>query len=153
MTVRLPARLGAHPVSVWTIKHVINPLDRLAVRLSGGRLAQPSSLVLPTVLLTVVGRRSGTERTLPLVFVPDGESFVVANARPAGERRNPWVANMRAAGAGLVRVQGRTHEVCARELHGEELDRWWPELVDVWPAFSDHYAATGERAVFRLTPT
>jgi deazaflavin-dependent oxidoreductase (nitroreductase family) len=146
------AGLGSHPVSVWVIKHVVSPLDRLVVRVSRGRLPQPSGLVLPTVLMTTVGRRSGIERTVPLVFVRDGDSYVVANARPAGERRNPWVANLRDAGRARIRHRGSTIEVTARELDGDELERWWPELVGVWPAFAEHFAATGERSVFVLTP-
>lgn len=145
-------RLGSHRASVWMIKHVVSPLDRLVVKLSRGRLRQPSGLVLPTILLTTVGRRSGRERTVPLVFVRDGDAFVVANARPAGERRNPWVANLRAAGAGRVRHGRNVIEVTAHELDDAESDRWWPKLVEVWPAFAEHFAATRERAVFVLTP-
>jgi hypothetical protein len=33
-----------------------------------------------------------------------------------------------------------------------QTERWWPHLVEVWPAFADHYDATGERAVFVLEP-
>lgn len=151
MTSRL-GWLGSHPVSVWTIKHIISPLDRLVVRVSRGRIPQPSSIALPTVLMTTIGRRSGQERTIPLVFVRDDEAFVVANARPEGERRNPWVANLRAAGGGRVKIRGNVIKVRARELEGAELERWWPLLVEVWPAFAVHYAATGERAAFVLTP-
>jgi hypothetical protein len=43
--------------------------------------------------------------------------------------------------------------VLACELSGPEVERWWAELVRVWPAFARHYAATNERAVFVLTPT
>ena len=31
-------------------------------------------------------------------------------------------------------------------------DTWWPALTEVWPAFDEHYRATGERAVFALEP-
>lgn len=146
-------RFGSHRIGVWVVKHVVSPLDRLVLRASRGRLPQPSSLVLPTVLLTVAGRRSGLERTVPLVFVRDGGSFVVGNARPAGERRNPWVANLLAAGRGRLQHRRDVFEVTAREVGPEEVDVWWPQLVEVWPAFADHFAATRERTVFVLTPS
>jgi len=41
--------------------------------------------------------------------------------------------------------------VSARELDDAEVEEWWPLLAAVWPAFGDHYAATGERSVFELT--
>lgn len=145
-------RMGSHPIFVWAVKHLVSPLDRLVVRISGGRIRPPSSLAVPTLLLTTVGRRSGEERTTPLVYVRDDDRFVVANARPAGERRNPWVLNLRASGQGRIRLRKETHRVTARELDDSEVERWWPLLVKVWPAFGEHYASTGERTVFALEP-
>ena len=149
-----PARryLGSHPVAVWAIKHLVSPLYRLVVKVSRGRLAPPSSIAVPTLLLTTRGRVSDQERTIPLVCISDGGRFVVANARPAGERRNPWVANLRAAGQGRVRHGGRMFPIRARELDDSEADQYWSALVEVWPAFAEHYAATGERTVFVLEP-
>ena len=106
--------------------------------------------MVPTLLLTTVGRRSGKERTTPLVYVRDGDRFVVANARPAGERRNPWVLNLRAAGKGVVKLRKQIVNVAARELADSDAEQWWPLLVRRWQAFEDHYAATGERTVFVL---
>ncbi len=145
-------RLGAHPAAVWVIKHVVSPLDRAVVRVSRGRLPPPSRIAVPTLLLTTVGRRSGRARTIPLVYVRDGHRYVVANARPAGERRNPWIANLRASGRARIRVRGRTMPVLAHELDESEVGRWWPSLTDRWPAFAAHYAATGERTAFILEP-
>lgn len=88
---------------------------------------------------------------MPLVYVRTPDGLVVANARPAGERVNPWVLNLRAAGKGRVEVDGGSAAVAARELEGAELERWWPDLVGVWPAFAEHFAATGERSVFMLS--
>ena len=147
------SRFGSHPAGLWLIKHVISPMDRFVVRRSGGRLPPPSSLAVPTLFLLVVGRRSGEVRTMPLVYVRDGERFIVCNARPPGERRNPWVLNLRAAGRAQVRVGRQVTAVNAIELDEEAVDRWWPALVAVWPAFSDQYTATGERTVFTLEPT
>jgi deazaflavin-dependent oxidoreductase (nitroreductase family) len=139
-------------VVLWFTKHIVSPLDRLLVRFSRGRIPPISSFFLPTLLLTVVGRRSGQEHTIPLVYVSDGKRYLVGNARPAGERRNPWVINLRAAGQARVLVRKRELEVMARELEGDELERWFGALAEVWPAMSDHYAATGERSVFLLEP-
>jgi deazaflavin-dependent oxidoreductase (nitroreductase family) len=144
--------VGSRPAVVWIIKHLISPLDRLTIRLSKGRLPPPSSIAVPSLLLTTTGRRTGRDRTIPLVYVRDGARFMVANARPAGERRNPWVANLRAAGEARITLRRRTLQVQARELEGAEVERWWPQLVAVWPAFAEHYAATGERTVFALEP-
>lgn len=145
--------LGSNPIMVWAIKHIVSPIDRFVVKVGRGRVRPPTSAFVPTILMTTVGRRSGRERTTPLVFVRDGDDYLVANARPADERRNPWVSNLRAAGIARVQQHGRATEVTAHELDTAELEQWWPAMVDVWPAFADHYAATGERTMFRLSPT
>ncbi len=144
--------MGSHPVSVWAVKHLVSPLDRLVVRISGGRLAPPSSLAVPTLLLTTVGRRTGEDRTVPLVYLRDRETYLVANARPAGERTNPWVLNIRSSGDGRIRVGKLATRVTVREFDRTEIEHWWPEFVAVWPAFAEHYAATDERYVFSLEP-
>ena len=145
-------RMGSHPVFVWAVKHLVSPIDRIVVKISRGRVRPPSSLAVPTMLLTTVGRRTGADHTIPLVYVKDADRFIVANARPAGERRNPWILNLRAAEKARVKVAKRTVRVSARELEGSDVEQWWPALVDVWPAFALHYDATGERTVFVLEP-
>lgn len=144
---------GSNPVIVWVIKHIISPIDRMVVKVGRGRIPPPTSLAVPTLLLTIRGRRSGVDRTIPLVFVRSGDRYLIANARPVGERSNPWVDNLRAAGRGRVQHRGRTFDVTARELDESELGVWWPRIVEVWPAFSDHFADTGERSMFSIEPT
>ena len=139
------AAIGSSRVVVWAIKHLVSPLDRLIVKFGRGRIPPLSSFAVPTLLMTTIGRRSGLERTTPLVFLRDGDDYIVANARPSHERRNPWVSNLRAAGAAQVQERGRTTQVTARELETADVEQWWPKLVKTWPAFADHYANTGER--------
>ena len=146
------SRFGASPAGLWTIKHFVSPVDRFVTRAFRGRIPPPSSLVVPSLLMTVVGRRTGENRTVPLVYVRDEDRYIVGNARPAGERRNPWVLNLRAAGAGEIQVRRKTLTVVATELDESEAEEWWPALTSVWPAFAEQYAATGERTLFALEP-
>ncbi len=144
-----PGTLASHPAVVWLVKHMVSPVDRWIVRTSKGRVPPLSSVAVPTLLLTTTGRKP---RTVPLVFVRDGNDYVVANARPRGERRNPWVLNLADSGRAEIRVDGRTSDVLAAVLQREEIEEWWPRITAVWPAFDRHYTATGERTAFRLTP-
>lgn len=102
-------------------------------------------------------RRNGTVRPgngdgHPLPLPGKHPHAFVANARPEGERPNPWVLNLRAAGRARINIRGRTIQAEARELDELQAEFWWPALVEVWPAFEEHYSATGERAVFALHP-
>jgi F420H(2)-dependent quinone reductase len=146
------ASFGSHPVTLWLIRHVVSPMDRLVVRLSGGRIPPPTSLLVPTLLLTTSGRRSGIERVTPLIYVRAGDSYVVGNARPAGERKNPWVLNLRLMDEAVIRIRGVSIKVAVDELGADDADLHWPQLVAVWPALDEFYKATGQRFVFLLEP-
>ncbi len=141
---------GARPVAVWLIRNVASRLDRFVLRAFGGRIGIPSSRFVPTLVLRSRGRRTGKERATPLIYVVDDDSFIVANARPEGERTNPWILNLRASPEATVTVEGESTPVRAVELETPDMERWWPELVALWPAFADHFAATGDRTLFRL---
>jgi deazaflavin-dependent oxidoreductase (nitroreductase family) len=84
--------------------------------------------------------------------VRDRRRYVVGNARPAGRCRNPWILNLEAAGQARIQHRERVMSVSARKVEDREAEQWWPALVDVWPAFAEEYAATGERTVFVLEP-
>jgi deazaflavin-dependent oxidoreductase (nitroreductase family) len=46
--------------------------------------------------LTTTGRRTGKARTVPLLYLRDGNRVVICNVNPGFERPNPWVLNLRA---------------------------------------------------------
>lgn len=70
---RIVQRLGATRIGVWTIKHLIAPLDRWLYLRTGGRRVALGKPLAPTLLLTTTGRRSGQPRTTPVFYYRDGE--------------------------------------------------------------------------------
>ncbi|WP_103348003.1 nitroreductase family deazaflavin-dependent oxidoreductase [Amycolatopsis sp. CA-128772] len=70
-------------------------------------------------VLTVVGRKSGEPRSVPVnLLTVDGVRYLVA---PRGETQ--WVRNLRAAGQGTLRVGRRVEAFTFRELaHDEKPD-------------------------------
>jgi deazaflavin-dependent oxidoreductase (nitroreductase family) len=72
------------------------------------------------LLLDHVGARSGRRRTTPLVYMPDGDSFVIVAAK-GGHPENPsWVYNVRAHPQTEVQLGSRRVAVRAREAGDEE---------------------------------
>src|SRR5262245_62487452 len=78
-------------------------------RLSGGRVGGRLS-GMPMLLLTTRGRRSGRERTLPLLYVADEKGWVVVASNAGDDRHPAWWLNLRARPEARVQV-GR--ERCA----------------------------------------
>jgi len=118
-----------------------------------GGLLGASYFGQPILLLTTRGRRSGKLRVNGLVFLRDGEDYVVV-ASDNGARRNPgWYHNLLASGGGTVRYRRRVFRVTATEARGAERARLWPLLLQVYGGYDRHQALACRRLpVVVLTP-
>jgi deazaflavin-dependent oxidoreductase (nitroreductase family) len=128
------------------------PLDRALGRLTRGRFVAFGLRDLPTLLLTTTGRRSGVLRTTPVLYLRDGDSFVVVGSN-WGQRHHPaWSANLLADPAATLTVRGERIDVRARLVSGAERDRLWRQLRRIWPAYDTYQERAGDRdiRVFRL---
>ena len=141
-------RIGATGPGTWAIAHVVSPLQRRLLLATGGRVSLTAKL--PVLLLTATGRRSGRPRTIPLIFLRDGDDLVVCNVRPPSERPNPWPLNVRANPNVSVRIGRVTEQRVAREARGQEVEKYWPLLVKTWPAYQRFFTDTHERSIFVL---
>ncbi len=146
----LARRVGTTRTGVRVIGRVVSPLQRRLLRLTGGRLSLTGRA--PVLLLTTRGRRTGRARTVPLLYVRDGDRLVVCNVNPGFERANPWTLNLRADPHARVEVGRETVEMTAHSVSGAELDRYWPRLTAMWPAYQAFYDKGGRRSVFVLEP-
>lgn len=141
-------RIGATRPGTWAIAHVVSPLQRRLLVATRGRVSLTGKR--PVLLLTAAGRRSGRPRTIPLFFLRDGEDLVVCNVRPPSERPNPWPLNVRANPKVSVLIGGVTEQRVARQAQDKEVEKYWPLLVDTWPAYERFFADTHERSIFVL---
>jgi len=90
------------------------------------------------LLLTTKGRRSGGTHTNPLMFVRDGESFVVI-ASNAGQQRNPaWYWNVTSNPDVGIQIGPRRMRAEARTATPEERGRLWPEIVTRYPGYGKY---------------
>ena len=145
-------RLGATRPGVWVIKHVISPLDRWLYWLSGGRFSTSGRRTAPILLLTTTGRKSGKQRTIPVFYLADGERVILCNVNPGFERPNPWTLNLRANPIAQLQIGSERRAYRAREASAEEIERYWPLLTQMWPAYAQHFARSGHRSIFVMEP-
>jgi deazaflavin-dependent oxidoreductase (nitroreductase family) len=127
------------------------PLDRMLYRLTRGKLATTAG-VAPVILLTTTGRRSGRPRTTPVMYVRDGDRFIVSSENFGQQRPAAWPLNLLADPRVTVQVGAERVPCRARVLDDEEADRYWPRLVEVWPAHETYRARSGKRHTFVLEP-
>jgi deazaflavin-dependent oxidoreductase (nitroreductase family) len=127
-------------------------IDRMMHRLTGGKLV-PTGTVAPVLLLTTTGRRSGRPRTTPVIFIRDGQSFVITSQDLGSEkRRAAWPLNLDANPDADVKIGPEVVRCRARRVDDGEAARYWPRLVEVWPAHETYLKRSGRRHTFRLEP-
>lgn len=145
-------RLGATRIGVWVIKHVVSPLDRWLYQRTGGQRGALGKPLSPLLLLTTTGCRTGKEHTIPVYYLRDGNRLVLCNVNPGFERPNPWTLNLRANPLARMQIGSERSLYQAREASQAEVDRYWPQLVQVWPAYQTLYERSGQRLIFLLEP-
>lgn len=127
-------------------------LHTFIYRLSGGRLLNSISSA-PVLLLTTIGHRTGKRRTRPLVYLADGDCYVVV-ASAAGASQHPaWIRNLQADPVVSVQVGSRKLRMHAEIAYDEERARLWPQLVKLFPGFAEYQQSTSrELPVVVLCP-
>jgi deazaflavin-dependent oxidoreductase (nitroreductase family) len=107
----------------------------------------------PVLLLTTTGRRSGQQRTAPVVYLSDGERLVVIGSNAGYERAPAWSLNLKANPACAVEIRGARKEMHARIAEGEERAELWRAMNEQYAGF-DHYETRTARdiALFVLEP-
>ena len=133
--------------------HVIPHLDRGLHKISGGRIIV-SRLLVPSMVLTTTGRKSGRPRETPLACVPDGEGGWWVVGSNFGQEAHPaWTGNLIADPNASVSFEHVETPVLSQLLTEEEKAEAWPKLIAVWPAYDDYVESSGRSLrVFHLTP-
>ncbi|GAB2862596.1 nitroreductase family deazaflavin-dependent oxidoreductase [Actinoallomurus bryophytorum] len=147
-------RLASAPWFAKIGPKVVPPLDRALHRISGGRLLLPQ-LVLPSMVLTTTGSRTGLPRQTPLICMPEDDgSFVIVGSNFGREGHPAWTGNLLRQAKAEVSYRGRTIPVTAELLEGADRDEVWPRLIRVWSVYDTYVERAGRRLrVFRLTPS
>jgi deazaflavin-dependent oxidoreductase (nitroreductase family) len=96
----------------------------------------------PILLLNTMGRKSGQRRTNPLLYVMDGEDFVLIASNGGAPSHPAWYLNLMANPDATVEVGDRKLRVRAEEVDGEEKARLWQKMVDMYSSYDDYQTKT-----------
>jgi len=143
---RMSQTMGATGLR-WTGK-----LNVPLYRLSGGRLFGKVNRA-PVLLLTTTGRKSGRQRTAPVVYLADGDSYVVIGSNAGHSRTPAWSLNLKATPEAEVEVGRRRVPVRARVAEGGERADLWRRHNEQYSGFDEYEARTDrDIALFVLEP-
>ena len=101
---------------------------------------------MPVLLLTMTGRKSGRPRTQPLAYTRTTEGYAVIASKGGAAEHPLWYLNLRANPRAEVTVGRKTQKVRAREAAGDERERLWRQLADVYSGY-DKYAQKTSRQI------
>jgi deazaflavin-dependent oxidoreductase (nitroreductase family) len=113
-------------------------------RANGGKVGGPFAGA-PMLLLATTGARSGQRRTNPLVYLPDGDRFIIFASKGGAPTNPDWYHNLVANPETTIEVGSETIPVKAVVITGEERDRLYAKQAALRPAFGDYQARTSRR--------
>jgi F420H(2)-dependent quinone reductase len=138
---------GAAAVYFWGVvrRLLFRSLVKIHValyRASGGRLGGRVGKGVPVLLLTTTGRKTGKRRTTPLLYVEEGDRYVVVASVGGAPSHPAWYLNLRSNPAATIQVGGRKVVVTAETAGPEERARLWSRVTQMWPRYDDYQAKT-----------
>lgn len=105
------------------------------------------------LILTSTGAKSGQPREQPLVYIKDGERFIIVASNGGSDAHPAWYYNLVANPDASIEVGTETISVDAESLEGDERERAFDAVVARYPGFADYKAGTSRVIpVFALTP-
>lgn len=143
---RLSNSLGARGLR-WTGK-----LNTPLYRLSGGRIGGKVGRA-PVLLLTTTGRKSGQQRTAPVLYLADGENVILINTNAGNAKIPAWSLNLKANPEAEIEIGRKRQPVRARIAEGDERAELWHKSNVQYAGFDDYEAKLDrEISVFVLEP-
>ena len=103
--------------------------------------------LLPTLLLTTKGRKSGEPRALPLIYGEAGDSYVVIASKGGMPTHPIWYLNLEAEPACEFQVGAKRFDARARVAEGEEREQLWKQMVDVYAPYTEYQERAGGRTI------
>lgn len=108
----------------------------------------------PLLVLHTVGARTGRKIVKPMMYLRDGERYLVFASKGGAPENPAWYHNLVAHPDAEIEVGDDTVPVRAEVLTGAERDRKYAEQAELYPGFADYQKKT-ERTipVVALVPT
>ena len=108
-----------------------------------GHIWREGSTIL---LLTTTGRRTGNESTTPLIYQLDGDNPVIVASKGGFPEHPGWYENLAKTPEVGVQIKGDTFRARARVAEGEERERLWRLMNEMW-AHYEEYAEKTDREI------
>jgi deazaflavin-dependent oxidoreductase (nitroreductase family) len=139
------ARTPNPPAAVWPLINRAFGMHTALYRATRGLIGHRIPFVPPMLLLDHKGAKSGRERTTPLVYLGDGDRYVIVASKGGHAKHPAWFHNLKAHPETTIQVGSRTMPVTARVATAAERKRLWPQVVDIWSDYAEYQKRTDRK--------
>ena len=126
-----------------TVKRM-SSLHSLLYRTTNGRIGR-RLVDNDMLLLTTIGRNSGTEHTVPLLYLRDGERLIIIASYGGRPDHPQWYRNLEGHPQASVQILGDRVDVKATTMTESEQSAWWPKIVNAYSDYSVYQSRTDRR--------
>jgi proline iminopeptidase len=98
--------------------------------------------LVPCLLLTTTGRRSGEKRTSPLFYTTARDAYVIIGSKGGSDTHPGWYLNLRANPTAEVQVGREQFTVRARVATGQEREHLFEQMAQMAPPYRDYQQKT-----------
>ncbi len=120
-------------------------LHQLVYERSGGLIGHRLGHI-KMLLLRTRGRKSGEQRTAALLYLADGNRYVVVGSKGGSDTPPAWLLNLESDPEVEVQVGTRRFPASARKATPKERGRLWPRMTRLWPDY-ERYQSQTRRAI------
>ena len=111
-------------------------------RETGGDVGHDWRKGTSTLLLTTTGRKSGEERTTPLIYGRSGDDYLVVASQGGSGEPPSWYVNLVERPEVEVQVLDDRFPAHARTATADEKPAMWREMVGHWPDYDGYQRRT-----------
>ena len=122
----------------------VSNFHKTLFRISGGRLGA-TLRGGQVVFLTTTGRKTGKERTWPLVGVPHGGDWLVIGSNNGADEHPSWYLNVTANPEVSLAVNNITTKMRARVATGDERTELWAYVTTEQHVFTSYESKTSRQ--------
>jgi F420H(2)-dependent quinone reductase len=134
--------IGRRPSKLSTaLQNALTTIHTFIYRKTNGAIGG-KMLNCPVLLLTTKGRKTGKQRTIPLLYLADGDNIVLVASNGGATKHPTWWLNLQSNPEAQIQVRDIKQRVRAVKGSTEEKRRLWPLLTAMYPGYKRYQEIT-----------
>lgn len=127
---------------MWPVLNRLMSGHTAVYRATRGRIGHRFPGLPSMLLLDHVGAKTGTKRTIPLLYVSDGDDVAIVASKGGHPKHPAWFHNLRANPETTIQIGSQRRAVRARVAAGEERRRLWAKAVEAYGSYREYQERT-----------